>query len=267
MLPRRPLRPPPRHPPARGRRADPPGAGRRAAALAAVLAVVLGLSACAGTSSPSARTAASVGWHGIEPNPVPSRPHFTLTDTSGAAYDFAARTAGRPTLLYFGYTSCPDECPTAMADVAAALRRSSPALRAQTTVVFVTTDPARDDASRLRAFLDRFDTAFVGLRGTADQVAAAQRAAGVRPATTSRTPSGSAQPAPPASASAHVDAPGTAPHGHADPLGYAVEHTTVIFAYDVDNQLPVLYPSGTTAGDLAADLPLLARPASARPAP
>ena len=54
------------------------------------------------------------------------RPSFTLTDQAGASYDFAAQTAGRPTLLFFGYTNCPDICPTTMADVAIALRSVGP---------------------------------------------------------------------------------------------------------------------------------------------
>ena len=97
------------------------------------------------------------------------RPSFTLTDTTGAAYDFKAATAGRPTLLFFGYTNCPDVCPTTMADVAVALRGLDPALAAEVQVVFVTTDPAFDTPEVLGEYLGRFDadlpTPFVGLTG------------------------------------------------------------------------------------------------------
>jgi protein SCO1/2 len=55
---------------------------------------------------------------------VPERPEFVLRDTSGNRFDFREETAGQPTYVYFGYTNCPDECPTAMADIAAALRRA-----------------------------------------------------------------------------------------------------------------------------------------------
>jgi protein SCO1/2 len=111
------------------------------------------------------------------------KPEFTLTDTSGAAYDFADRTGAGPTLLFFGYTNCPDVCPTTMADIAVALRNVDPAVAAETSVVFVTTDPARDTPQVLGDYLGRFDadlpTDFVGLTGDQDQIDQAQLAAGV----------------------------------------------------------------------------------------
>jgi protein SCO1/2 len=229
----------------------------RVAALAVVAAVAL--SGCAGTSTDAASVASSVGWHGIEPNPVPERPDFLLTDTSGERFDFRAETSGEPTYVYFGYTDCPDECPTAMADLAAALRRAQPELREEVNVVFVTTDPARDDPARLRTWLDTFGESFIGLTGTQEEVDAAQVAAGIRPAG-----KGGEIATLPGQPNEHAHKTGTAPHTHDRPLGYAVEHANVIFAYDVDDRLPVLYPAGTTAADLAADLPLLAQPASAR---
>jgi protein SCO1 len=226
--------------------------------LLALLAAVLALTGCAGTSS-EARPAAAEGWRGIEPNPVPERPDFVLTDTDGEPYDFRAETAGRPTYVFFGYTDCPDECPTAMADLAAALRRTDPELRDDVTVVMVTTDPARDDAARMRSWLDQFSTEFVGLTGTQEEVDAAQAAAGIRPAQ-----KGGEVATLPGKPDEHYHKPGTAPHSHDRPLGYAVEHANVIFAYDVDDRLPVLYPAGATAADLAADLPRLATPAAER---
>jgi protein SCO1 len=112
-----------------------------------------------------------------------TKPSFTLTDTTGAPYDVAARTAAGPTLLFFGYTNCPDVCPTTMADVMVALRTVDPAVAAKTSVVFVTTDPTRDTPQALRTWLDRFDaelpTPFVGLTGSQEQIDAAQTAAGV----------------------------------------------------------------------------------------
>jgi protein SCO1/2 len=112
-----------------------------------------------------------------------TKPEFTLTDTTGAPFDFGARTAAGPTLLFFGYTHCPDVCPTTMADVALALRTTDPAVVARTNVVFVTTDPARDTPPVLGEFLGRFDadlgTSFVGLTGDQSQVEQAQLAAGV----------------------------------------------------------------------------------------
>jgi protein SCO1/2 len=122
-------------------------------------------------------------YRGTELDPPQPRPTFTLTDTTGARFDFAARTRGRPTLLFFGFTHCPDICPTTMASVAAALRGVDEPLRRSVQVVLVTTDPARDTGPVLARWLRNFDAdlpaRFVGLTGTVAQVEAAQAAARV----------------------------------------------------------------------------------------
>jgi protein SCO1/2 len=150
--------------------------------LAALLAVALGLLAGCSTASPAAPAPAAAAFRGLELDPPQPRPTFTLTDTSGARYDFAARTRGRPTYLFFGYTACPDICPTTMADVAAALRGVPEPLRRSVQVVFVTTDPRRDTGPVLARWLRSFDRGlppFVGLTGTVAEVEAAQAAARV----------------------------------------------------------------------------------------
>lgn len=209
-----------------------------------------------GTSAPAARPSPHA-WHGVEPKPVPSRPGFVLTDTDGNSYDFLARTKGKPTLMYFGYTHCPDECPTAMADIAAALRQAPPAIRDEVQVLFVTTDPKRDSALVLRRWLDQFSPNFIGLLGTDDEVDAAQKAVGIQPA----YPEGLA-PTLPGKPDQHAHKEGTSPHKHFGPLGYAVAHSAVIFAYDAADRLPVVYPGGVTPADIAADLPALADPSA-----
>lgn len=113
--------------------------------------------------------------------PPQPRPSFTLTDTSGKPYPFGTRTAKHPTLLFFGYTHCPDVCPTTLVDIAQALRQVPDATRAKVDVVFVTTDVKRDTGPVIQAWLTRFDTGlpnrFVGLTGSQVQVDAAQAAA------------------------------------------------------------------------------------------
>ncbi|MCW2614015.1 MAG: electron transport protein SCO1/SenC [Frankiales bacterium] len=221
---------------------------------AALLGAVLLTGCSAGVTAEQAPTVASgASFHGTEPVSPGTRPSFVLEDTEGRPYDFAVETGGRPTLLYFGYANCPDECPTAMADIAAALRTTPAALREDTVVVLVTTDPDRDTGPVLRRFLDQFSTDFVGLRGTQAQVDAAQTATGVSPAQ-----KGEDVPTLPGRPDQHEHAPGTAAHQHFGPLGYGVGHADVIFAFDSDDRLPVLYDGGVRPSDIAADLPLLA---------
>ena len=222
------------------------------------LAAALLLSGCSAGGTDTATAAAApaaapAAFHGREPLRPTARPSFTLTDTTGRAYDFAAETAGAPTLLYFGYTNCPDECPTAMADIAGALRQTPEPLRSRTQVVFVTTDPDRDTAPAIRRFLDQFSAGFVGLRGTQAQVDAAAVATGV--AAAEKQGEIATLPGKP---DQHEHAAGTADHRHVGPLGYGVGHADTIFAFDTADRLPVLYDGGRRPSDIAADLPLLA---------
>ena len=82
--------------------------------------------------------------------PLP-KPRFTLTDTSGAPFDFWSNTQGVVTLLFFGYTSCPDECPLHVENVRLGLGSLLASARARVQMVFATTDPDRDTPQQLRA--------------------------------------------------------------------------------------------------------------------
>lgn len=214
----------------------------RAAIVAAGL-VVATATACAGSGSGSGnhpdggRPAAKVVLHGAQPETSQPRPEFTLVDTAGHTYDFSAQTRGKVTLLYFGYTHCPDECPTSMADVAAALRSVPPAVAAQVTVVFATTDPWRDSAAVLRRWLDKFrpPQPYVGLTGKPGQIAGAETALGM-----------------PISAR-------EAPRPGQKPGQYSVSHFAAVIVYGRDDRLATLYPSGVVPADIAADLKVLVK--------
>ena len=99
-------------------------------------------------------------------SPPVSKPAIVLTDTSGQTYDLRTETAGKVTLLFFGYTHCPDECPLTMSNTSGAMQLLTAAERAKIRVLFVTVDPKRDTGPVLRSWLDKFDPAFVGLTGT-----------------------------------------------------------------------------------------------------
>jgi protein SCO1/2 len=179
-----------------------------------------------------ARPVSSDTYRGGSVSPPLPKPHFVLTDTSGARFDFWDRTFGSVTLLFFGYTSCPDQCPMHVANVASALRTLPPDVANHVKFVFVTTDPSRDTKEVLRRWLDQFDTRFVGLTGTESALAAVQKAAGVPAA--SRRDFGTS---------------------------YSVGHANFVVAYTRDNRAHVIYPGGISASDWVHDLPLLLKEA------
>ncbi|MBK9067243.1 MAG: SCO family protein [Gemmatimonadetes bacterium] len=76
--------------------------------------------------------------------PPLAKPELVLTATDGTRYDLQRDTEGVVTLLFFGYTSCPDRCPIQLANIAAALKRMDPARAERIRTVFVTVDPRRD---------------------------------------------------------------------------------------------------------------------------
>ncbi|MFD8740624.1 SCO family protein [Streptomyces sp. NPDC059618] len=108
-----------------------------------------------------------------------TKPDLVLTDTTGKKYDLLARTKGRPTLIYFGYTHCPDVCPLTMNNLAVAKKQLPKAEQDKLRVVFVTTDPARDTPAALGAWLKGIDPDFVGLTGDFATIQAGARSLGI----------------------------------------------------------------------------------------
>ena len=96
--------------------------------------------------------------------PATAKPVGTLTDDAGKPFNIRTMTKGTVTLLFFGYTHCPDECPLTMANTAAALRMMPAAEAAKVKVLFVSVDPGRDTLARLRSWLGNFYPSFIGLR-------------------------------------------------------------------------------------------------------
>ncbi|MFJ5260591.1 SCO family protein [Streptomyces sp. NPDC088387] len=107
------------------------------------------------------------------------KPDLVLTDTYGKSYDLRKETAGRPTLIYFGYTNCPDICPLTMNNIAVAKKQLPQAEQDKLRVVFVTTDPERDTASALGKWLKGIDTQVVGLTGDFATIQAGARTLGI----------------------------------------------------------------------------------------
>ncbi|MBV7698783.1 SCO family protein [Streptomyces sp. TRM70350] len=154
------------------------------AAAALLAAATLTLSACgAGDDAGSpvavvsedagARKAATVLDQPFE------KPDLVLTDTKGETYDLRKETAGKPTLIYFGYTNCPDVCPLTMNNIAVAKTKLPKAEQDALRIVFVTTDPDRDTPAALGKWLKGIDPQVIGLTGDFDTIQAAARTLGI----------------------------------------------------------------------------------------
>lgn len=131
----------------------------------ALLVVLLALAACGrGETRPGASDIS-----GVMPDLS-----FTMTRANDGAAVTADTYRGKPVLLYFGYTHCPDECPTTLANLANALRDLGPRAN-DVRVLFVSVDPQRDTLPILKAYVSTFAPQIDGLRGTDDQIAALAR--------------------------------------------------------------------------------------------
>ena len=169
-------------------------------------------------------------------------PAFRATDISGTTdwgRDFAlpdatgqvrrlAEFRGKAVVLFFGYTQCPDVCPTtlsAMAEVAKLLGKDAARLQ----VVFVTLDPERDTPALIAEYMTQFDPGFIGLRGDAATTDATAKEFKVF---YSRQATGSAG-------------------------GYTLDHTAGSYVFDPQGRLRLYVRHGAPAADIAADLRLL----------
>jgi protein SCO1 len=208
-------------------------------ATAAVLgALALAATGC-GTSSDDAKPPAEISvdkpdtpYRGTPLDRPFDKPDATLTDTGGKPFDLRARTHGKVTLLYFGYTHCPDVCPTTMSDLALAKQSLPKTERNKVDVVMVTTDPARDTPKHLRSWLDAMDKSFIGLTGSFADISAAAQQIGV-----------------------HVDKPKKEKDG-----SITVEHGAQVVAFSAnDDEGHLLYTAGTSLSAFKHDLPLLVK--------
>ena len=189
----------------------------------ALLGAVVLLVGCGGGGGGDSSPAAFSGQRLDPPFEVVAAP---LTDTTGAPYSLAEDTDKPLTLVFYGYTHCPDICGIVMGNLAAALTRLSDADRARVDVVYVTTDPARDTVKVLGDYLDRLDPDFIGLTGDLDEIVDVALPMGVGITHGKRLPSG----------------------------GYDVTHGTTVTAIDATDRAPVYWPQETSAAEYADDL-------------
>jgi len=181
----------------------------------------------------SAIVAGGLLWHEREGLPQPGRTlvggqiaiggPYTLTDQDGNSRsntDFR----GEYQLIYFGYTSCPDVCPTTLAIIASAMDKLGPTQN-RIVPIFITIDPARDKPAILKSYLALFGPRFVGLTGTAEQIAPIEREFRV--------------------------------YAKKQPLqsgGYSMDHSSVIYLMGPEGKLVSFYDEAVSPEYLAKDL-------------
>ncbi|MFC7306027.1 SCO family protein [Streptomyces monticola] len=168
------------------------------------------------------------------------KPDLVLKDTHGKKFDLREQTKGKPTLMYFGYTHCPDVCPLTMSNIADAKRRLAQKLPkeelAKLQVVFVTTDPERDTPAELGKWLKAQDPSFIGLTGDFPTIQAGARTLGIS-----------------------IDAPKKEKDGSVTSM-----HGKQVFAFSPKNDEGYVFYNGeeTTADDYAKDLPKILKGAT-----
>jgi protein SCO1/2 len=192
-------------------------AGSRRRLAAVLLPLVLLVSAC-GSGSESLSGAVL-----DQQYVVPSTP---LTDDDGAAYTLTGSTEKRLTLVFFGYTHCPDICGVVMGTLASAMTRLDDADRKDVDVVFVTTDPARDTGPVLRRYLDHIDPSFIGVTGPLADIIEVGKGMHVGIEQGEKLPSG----------------------------GYDVTHGTSVLGIDGHDRVPIVWSQDTSATQYASDI-------------
>ncbi|EOY45784.1 SCO family protein [Streptomyces anthocyanicus] len=161
-----------------------------------------------------------------------TKPDLVLTDTTGKPFDLRKQTTGKTTLLFFGYTNCPDVCPTTMGDISLALSKQLKTVKDNVRVIFITTDPERDTPKSLGKWLESFGPNFIGLSGDLAKVKTAARSIGISVEEPKE----------------HQDGTVTSDHG-----------AQVAAFLPADDEAHVIYTAGTTTDDYAHDLPLLVK--------
>lgn len=183
------------------------------------------LAACNRAGEPAA--APKLAFRGIDLTGAEYGRTLALTDVEGKPRTLADF-KGKVTVLFFGYTQCPDVCPTTLAELAQ-VRQSLGADGERVQGVFVTVDPARDTAEVLSAYMKNFGSGFVALRGTPEETAAAAKEFKVFYAKVPGRTEGS----------------------------YTVDHTAGSYLIDAQGRLRVFVRYGSPPEALAADIKTL----------
>lgn len=160
--------------------------------------------------------------------PYPVATEIELARSDGSSFRLSEM-RGNVVLLFFGYTTCPDVCPTTMAELKLAIAELSETDAARVKVLFVTVDPERDTPERVQEYVDRFNPAFIGLSGSQAELEKIWQAYGVYREI--------------------VQGASTA--------GYTVDHTARITLIDQQGNMRVSFGFDTPVEDVVHDLKLI----------
>lgn len=160
--------------------------------------------------------------------PYPPASDFALTRGDGSSFQLSSM-RGDIVLLFFGYTSCPDVCPTTLAELNQALEKIDDSDAARVKVVFVTVDPDRDTPEKIQTYVDHFNSDFIGLSGKETDLARVWNDYGV--------------------IREIVDEPTAS--------GYIVDHTARVTMIDGDGNLRVSFGFDAPVDDIVHDLKLI----------
>ncbi len=167
-------------------------------------------------------------FHGtVIQSPEPA-PDFTLTAASGPVT--LSNFRGKVVLLYFGYTFCPDVCPTTLANAGRALRLLGDQAD-EVQLIMVSVDPERDTPEKLEEYVKHFDPSFIGVTGTPEEVARVAALYGIYYEKSEESVA----------------------------TGYLVNHTATLMVVDREGRLKLVFPFGVTAEEIADDLHYILR--------
>lgn len=159
--------------------------------------------------------------------PFPPAAEFELTGSNGEVFRMSEQ-RGRIVLLFFGYTSCPDVCPTTLAEMTQVMNGLGEASK-NVQVVFVSVDPARDTREKIQEYASRFHPTFIGLSGSQEELKPVWQSYSIFRA---EVDSGSA-------------------------MGVIIDHTARLYLIDADGNLRLSYAYGTPVEDILHDVKLL----------
>lgn len=187
--------------------------------LPALLIVLLVITACGGPP---------YKFRGTEYNPIIPAPAIVGTVAGDKPFELG-KLNEKVKLVFFGYTFCPDICPTSLANMNAVYEKLSNPERDQVAAVFVSVDPERDTPDRLGDYVRAFNPDFYGVHVPAGELATVKQGYGVY-----------AEKAPVAAGQSAAD--------------YLVDHTAVVYVIDKHNNLREIFPTSAPAADIAADV-------------